>query len=341
MSSDNFFFRLISRRQDVVTVMLFVISAACFTLFYYKTETTVNQIEFLLKLSNARSDFISLAASSFNNMEDRVNNEQLKESERQALQLSYSSYIKLLHEYNIPEKLKESEEITSNKLLNHVISAKGGNDNIIEFPQNTQCFRILIEESLCNIESAFHWKLILLIMIPFLISIVRTLHGLYYIDVFEKLNKDYYIDYLTKAYNRRYIPKIKKHNKLNYVLAIDIDNFKHINDSYGHDIGDKALYKCTKIMQRNIKASDIVVRMGGDEFLVFLFNASLQDAKHITTKILQDINGESLYISEQVTAKMTVSVGVAEFTDDISTTMKLADVNLYESKSRGKKQFTF
>lgn len=56
-------------------------------------------------------------------------------------------------------------------------------------------------------------------------------------------------------------------------------------------------------MQRNIKASDIVVRMGGDEFLVFLFNASLQDAKHITTKILQDINGESLYISEQVTAK--------------------------------------
>lgn len=116
MSSDNFFFRLISRRQDVVTVMLFVISAACFTLFYYKTETTVNQIEFLLKLSNARSDFISLAASSFNNMEDRANNEQLKESERQALQLSYSSYIKLLHEYNIPEN---SKKVKRSPLINY------------------------------------------------------------------------------------------------------------------------------------------------------------------------------------------------------------------------------
>lgn len=321
--------------------MLFVISAACFTLFYYKTETTVNQIEFLLKLSNARSDFISLAASAFNNTEGRANNEQLKESERKALQLSYASYINLLHEYDIPEKLKESEELTSDKLLNHVISARSGGNNIIEFPQNTQCFRMIIEESLREIESAFHWKLILLIMIPFLISIVRTLHGLYYIDIFDKLNKDYYIDYLTKAYNRRYILKIKKHSHLDYVLAIDIDNFKHINDSYGHDIGDKALYKCTKIMQRNIKTSDIVVRMGGDEFLVFLFNASLQDAKHATTQILQDINGESLYISEQVAAKMTVSIGVAKFTEDISTTMKLADVNLYESKSRGKKQFTF
>lgn len=56
-------------------------------------------------------------------------------------------------------------------------------------------------------------------------------------------------------------------------------------------------------MQGNIKASDIVVRMGGDEFVVFLFNATLQDAKHVTEQILHDINDEKLYISESVTAK--------------------------------------
>lgn len=341
MSSNNLFFRLLSQRQDVITVILFVISAACFTLFYYKTETTVKQMEFLLKLSSARSDFLSLSASKFYNIDNRKTNERLKDSQLQALQWSYSNYINLLHSFSIPKGLKESEETASNELFNRVINARHGDSGTMVLPSNTQNFRAIIEESLEEIKYTFHWQLILLILIPFLIAVIRTLHGLYYIDIFDKMNKDYYMDFLTKAYNRRYIPKIKKRAGLDYVLAIDIDHFKQINDSYGHDIGDEALYKCTKIMQGNIKASDIVVRMGGDEFVVFLFNATLQDAKHVTEQILHDINDEKLYISESVTAKMTVSIGVAKFDNDISTTMKLADVNLYESKSRGKKQFTF
>ena len=188
MSSNNLFFRLLSQRQDVITVILFVISAACFTLFYYKTETTVKQMEFLLKLSSARSDFLSLSASTFYNVDNRKKNEKLKDSQLQDLYLSYSNYINLLHSFSIPERLKDNEETASNELFNRVINARHGDADLMILSQNTPNFKAIIEESLEKIKYTFHWQLILLILIPFLIAVIRTLHGLYYIDIFDKIS---------------------------------------------------------------------------------------------------------------------------------------------------------
>ena len=113
----------------------------------------------------------------------------------------------------------------------------------------------------------------------------------------EKLYKLSVTDYLTGSYNRRYIlealeiefMKSKRYSFSLSCILIDIDNFKNINDSYGHQVGDFTLKTVTDMIQETIREVDIFGRYGGEEFLVILPNTKVYDAATVAEKIRKTI----------------------------------------------------
>jgi len=153
-------------------------------------------------------------------------------------------------------------------------------------------------------------------------------------------------DVLTGAYNRRYLNDFTK-KYLNIVkrekgtfslLVIDIDDFKYVNDNFGHDIGDNVLKLLVEKITDVVRSNDIVVRLGGDEFVVLLPDTNLENSKIVAHKILEDVNSIKVEDDNKIT-KFTISIGTAEFSKndtDIDTIIKRADELLYKSKRDGK-----
>lgn len=112
---------------------------------------------------------------------------------------------------------------------------------------------------------------------------------------------------------------------------IDIDNFKHINDTCGHLEGDKVIIKTTEIIRANVGKEDIVARWGGDEFIIILPYASLKKATEISTCIKDSLSTAS---------QLTASIGVTAFTegDNINSIINRADLLLYQAKYKGKNE---
>ena len=156
-------------------------------------------------------------------------------------------------------------------------------------------------------------------------------------------------DYLTKVYNRRYfndyskraIELSKRNNQNLSLVAIDIDRFKSINDNYGHAVGDEVLISIANILQDNIRKSDIVSRFGGEEFILLLNNASLDEATLIAEKIRKIIENDIIKIDDKE-IKITASFGVSTFNkeneDDINIALQRADDLLYIAKKRGRNE---
>lgn len=138
-------------------------------------------------------------------------------------------------------------------------------------------------------------------------------------------------DTLTGAYNRRILNYI---NNFSVVVLCDVDDFKCINDTYGHDVGDNVLKVVTKILMNNTRENDIVCRYGGDEFLV-IFNKCSKDLvkkrMNIISKIINDYF-RNLNINVSFSAGIS-SYEVGKTLDEI---IKEADIALYESKNNGK-----
>ena len=124
------------------------------------------------------------------------------------------------------------------------------------------------------------------------------------------------------------------------IVMVDIDDFKQVNDTYGHAVGDEAIILLAKELEKDIRDSDIVARFGGEEFVILLYNANLNQALKISDKLRKKV--ENLEIdSFKRKIKFTVSMGVAQFNtkiDDnvIANTIKRADDALYVAKNSGK-----
>ncbi len=114
----------------------------------------------------------------------------------------------------------------------------------------------------------------------------------HYNEELNNLKKESYLDNLTKAFNRNFYELKLRNKRVNGCVAIiDIDDFKLCNDTYGHDIGDLALTETSRIIFGNIGGKDILVRFGGDEFLLVLTDCSADQMVCILEKIRADING--------------------------------------------------
>ena len=154
-------------------------------------------------------------------------------------------------------------------------------------------------------------------------------------------------DSLTNLYNRNYLELVLKQGFINLwkrekfplsVVIIDIDNFKKINDTFGHNKGDEVLRKLGEIIGRYIRKGDIPIRYGGEEFLIIFPYTTKEIALNIVNRIKRKFSEIDFGINQ----KLTFSAGIAGYPDDIDqpgkieNLIKIADERLYKAKNTGK-----
>jgi diguanylate cyclase (GGDEF)-like protein len=150
------------------------------------------------------------------------------------------------------------------------------------------------------------------------------------------------IDPLTKLYNRRYfrlysdniIANAKKHNIPICILMFDLDDFKQVNDTYGHNIGDKVLIEVANLLQRLISNNDIVCRYGGEEFVIMFKNSTIKETEEFAFRLKDEMS--KIIIKEYDKIKVSASIGVSSVnlkTDNsIEEALNRADSALYDVK---------
>ena len=160
--------------------------------------------------------------------------------------------------------------------------------------------------------------------------------------MYTRLQTKSITDSLTGLFNRSVIKnKVIKGSRRRYykdsaLLLIDIDKFKAINDTLGHDIGDEALVLLSERLKETIRSDDLAVRWGGEEFLVLLHHTTISNAenKANTIRILVENDEE---ISNLIGQKMTVSIGIDQLANNnFYQALKNADRCLYEAKNNGR-----
>lgn len=125
------------------------------------------------------------------------------------------------------------------------------------------------------------------------------------------------------------------------LILIDIDHYKHINDKFGHPIGDIVLKEVSTVLTGYIKTTDLATRWGGEEFLIFLSQTSIDDAYSLAENIRLAIQNKIILVDEfkiQVTASFGVSVLKDNLPNSFNTSYKSADAALYKAKNQGRNQ---
>ena len=158
----------------------------------------------------------------------------------------------------------------------------------------------------------------------------------------EKIKRLSEEDYLTALYNRRKIHEIieneiirsNRYNSDFAVILMDIDNFKAINDTLGHNTGDKVLVRFAKILRKTIRESDIASRWGGEEFLIICPETTMAGALSLAEKLRSNVEKNGF----KNVANVTASFGVAgiERGDSVKSLIHRADKVLYSAKNAGK-----
>ncbi|WP_313638000.1 diguanylate cyclase, partial [Paenibacillus sp.] len=151
-----------------------------------------------------------------------------------------------------------------------------------------------------------------------------------------------YTDRLTNVYNRVYfyeiaIEKVKECREADnsvYLIIFDLDNFKQVNDTYGHNVGDEVLIETAEIAKSCLRSGDILCRWGGEEFIVILLGASTTSTYNVASKIREQMEAHT----SKTAGKVTASIGFAElsYDDSITELIKHADEALYEAKKTGR-----
>ncbi len=150
-------------------------------------------------------------------------------------------------------------------------------------------------------------------------------------------------DFLTGAYNRtklfEYLNEVCKYTgeDLYSVVMFDIDHFKIVNDTYGHDIGDEVLKTLSKITQRHTRSSDIFARFGGEEFIVVV-KMNLDRAGKFAERLREKI--EETKFNKVSTVTCSFGVSLLQQGDSPESVIKRADIALYESKDTGRNKVT-
>ncbi|MDD2367517.1 MAG: GGDEF domain-containing protein [Desulfuromonadaceae bacterium] len=161
----------------------------------------------------------------------------------------------------------------------------------------------------------------------------------------EALRTAVRIDGLTQLANRAYfdeklgelIALRKRYGDPFSLMMIDLDNFKGVNDSYGHPAGDRILKGVAMKIKASLRGSDFLARFGGDEYALILIKTGAADAAEVAWKLCEEIRG-SRFLLDKTAVSMTLSIGLAEAyeNDSEETLLKRADDALYRAKSNGR-----
>ena len=164
-----------------------------------------------------------------------------------------------------------------------------------------------------------------------LVSLVQRL-----IEERNNLDQNIKIDPLTGLYNRRILSKVRDYGT---VIMCDIDNFKKVNDTYGHDMGDEVIKGVAQILLNNVRIGDVVCRLGGDEYLVIMTTNRVDVIDQRMHKIEEDVKKNIQLPNCDVSLSIGVSFNPGD--KDLSTLITEADEALYQSKGNGKSQITY
>ena len=182
------------------------------------------------------------------------------------------------------------------------------------------------------VESIFFYITIFML---FMLLLAYILVYLYY-----KTRKKAFIDPLTKIYNRQYLSEFLETTSLQnyYLMMIDLDNFKLINDNFGHDVGDDVLVSVVNEIKANIRHEDILIRFGGEEFILLVDKEESTEPTKVAQRIRKAIMNLTI-VSHDNQIKMTISIGVNPFpfsAKNVEEAIKIADEQLYIAKSSGR-----
>lgn len=162
----------------------------------------------------------------------------------------------------------------------------------------------------------------------------------------ENLRDSTLRDPMTGLNNRRFLEEYVEtlvssvHRKRAHVaiLMLDLDYFKMVNDTYGHDAGDAVLKSLSTLLKQSVRASDLVIRYGGEEFLIILIDSEGEAADHVAEKIRLAVESLKVQVAG-ITLQKTISIGIADFPTDSDTfwqAVKFADVAMYQAKDQGR-----
>jgi len=166
-------------------------------------------------------------------------------------------------------------------------------------------------------------------------------------DSRNELERQALTDPMTKLYNRRYLSEITQHmlglmrrSSSNLaVIMLDIDKFKNVNDTYGHQVGDEVIIKLAETLTEYTRKSDVVCRLGGEEFLVLLPETNVEGAMLKAETLRKVVEELTLTLADELKLSFTISLGVSQVAIDeenFDAAMNRADVALYEAKESGR-----
>lgn len=166
------------------------------------------------------------------------------------------------------------------------------------------------------------------------------------IDEKMKFKHDAHTDYLTQLHNRKIFEELLdkeilrslRYNTVFSLILVDIDFFKSVNDTYGHDVGDIVLQEFAQILKHTVRESDIVARWGGEEFIILCPQTSLEGSALLAENIREKIATHTF----SVVGNITASFGVVDYYKDHDATMLFKEVDnaLYSSKIEGRNRVT-
>jgi diguanylate cyclase (GGDEF)-like protein len=193
-------------------------------------------------------------------------------------------------------------------------------------------------------EDTCHW-------IEALVNVAAPMIG--HLQHLERAKRRALIDELTGAYNRRFleealaklvVPDDRRRGQVLSLMVIDLDHFKKVNDTYGHQVGDLVLKTVAQTLHRTLKESDVLARYGGEEFVVVLPRTDTAGAVAVAERLRIAVAGLSLRkLAPVAPERVTISVGVATYPIHATTVAELirtADEALYQSKSQGRNRVT-
>ena len=268
----------------------------------------------------------------------------------------YNEMNQLVASHNIIENFDRSKIYKINNFISPaILNAKDTQTNV-KYIDSKYIFKKTLPNSkfkyIYIVDAYKVWFKSFIYVLPILILMLFSVYLVFLYKKSKNLNQKLKLqtikDYMTGAYNRRYFFEVaealylrakRKHTKL-AVIMIDIDDFKTINDTYGHDNGDLAIIKVRKVLERNLRKYDLFARFGGEEFCILLDDISKEDVEKLFEKIRKDFE-ETKIISGDVIIQYTVSFGIAYgMMSSIEKLIKVADDALYASKQNGKNQVT-
>lgn len=195
-----------------------------------------------------------------------------------------------------------------------------------------------------NIPIDYLYRLISTSIVGWLILLTVTFFIIKNRRLVEKLEYLSLTDNLTQAYNRRFLElhcekffsdSIRKNQPLCF-LMLDIDYFKNINDEYGHNVGDMVLQKLADVIRNTMRKTDVFIRMGGEEFALFLPSTSLHEGVFLAERMRRRIQEVKIEYHGTL-IPITISLGVTQYkTESLEALIEKADQALYQAKSNGR-----